>query len=142
MRTLKEIKRLLNEDHVRDEEHQEEAEMVLANLRQIAAQAKELHDLMLDVDDVEEWVQEKIAVAAHDIESILGYAKFYQELGEEEEEMEDDLEGEEMEDEGDEEVEADVEVEEELPVEEEGKVDATKVLTEAFSYRLRSRLRG
>ena len=97
---------------------------------------------MLDVDDVEEWVQEKIAVAAHDIESILGYAKFYQELGEEEEEMEDDLEGEEMEDEGDEEVEADVEVEEELPVEEEGKVDATKVLAEAFSYRLRSRLRG
>ena len=142
MRSLKEIKRLLNEDHVRDEEHQEEAEMVLANLRQIAAQAKELHDLMLDVDDVEEWVQEKIAVAAHDIESILGYAKFYQELGEEEEEMEDDLEGEEMEDEGDEEVEADVEVEEELPVEEEGKVDATKVLTEAFSYRLRSKLRG
>ena len=147
MRTLKEIKRLLNEDHVRDEEHQEEAEMVLANLRQIAAQAKELHDLMLDVDDVEEWVQEKIAVAAHDIESILGYAKFYEELGEEEEEeMEDDLEGEEMEDEGDEEVEADVEVEEEeeeeMPVEEKGKMDATKVLAEAFSYRLRSKLRG
>ena len=156
MRSLKQIRRLLNEDVVRDEEHQEEAEMVHANLKQIIAQAKELHDLMLGVDDVEEWVQEKIAVAAHDIESILGYVKFYEELGEEEmedeggeeeESMEDEesMEEEEMEDEGDEEVEADVEVEEkeeEMPVEEKGKMDATKVLAEAFSYRLRSRLRG
>lgn len=78
MRSLKEIKRLLNEDHVRDEEHQEEAEMVLANLRQIAAQAKELHDLMLDVDDVEEWVQEKIAVASAMIDSIHNYLKYKQ----------------------------------------------------------------
>jgi len=162
MRSLKQIRRLLNEDVVRDEEHQEEAEMVHANLKQIIAQAKELHDLMLGVDDVEEWVQEKIAVAAHDIESILGYAKFYEELGEEEEEeemedeggeeeesMEDEesMEEEEMEDEGDEEVEADVEVEEEekeeeMPVEEKGKMEATKLLAEAFSYRLRSKLRG
>jgi len=163
MRSLKQIRRLLNEDVVRDEEHQEEAEMVHANLKQIIAQAKELHDLMLGVDDVEEWVQEKIAVAAHDIESILGYAKFYEELGEEEEEeeemedeggeeeesMEDEesMEEEKMEDEGDEEVEADVEVEEEekeeeMPVEEKGKMEATKLLAEAFSYRLRSKLRG
>lgn len=161
MRSLKQIRRLLNEDVVRDEEHQEEAEMVHANLKQIIAQAKELHDLMLGVDDVEEWVQEKIAVAAHDIESILGYVKFYEELGEEEEEemedeggeeeesMEDEesMEEEKMEDEGDEEVEADVEVEEEekeeeMPVEEKGKMEATKLLAEAFSYRLRSKLRG
>jgi hypothetical protein len=150
MRSLKQIRRLLNEDVVRDEEHQEEAEMVHANLKQIIAQAKELHDLMLGVDDVEEWVQEKIAVAAHDIESILGYAKFYEELGEEEEmedeggEEEESMEEEEMEDEGDEEVKADVEVEEEeeMPVEEKGKMDATKLLAEAFSYRLRSKLRG
>ena len=156
MRSLKQIRRLLNEDVVRDEEHQEEAEMVHANLKQIIAQAKELHDLMLGVDDVEEWVQEKIAVAAHDIESILGYVKFYEELGEEEmedeggeeeESMEDEesMEEEEMEDEGDEEVEADVEVEEEeeeMPVEEKGKMEATKLLAEAFSYRLRSKLRG
>lgn len=152
MRSLKQIRRLLNEDVVRDEEHQEEAEMVHANLKQIIAQAKELHDLMLGVDDVEEWVQEKIAVAAHDIESILGYVKFYEELGEEEEEeMEDEggeeeesMEEEKMEDEGDEEVEADVEVEEEekeeeMPVEEKGKMEATKLLAEAFSYRLRSK---
>ena len=160
MRSLKQIRRLLNEDVVRDEEHQEEAEMVHANLKQIIAQAKELHDLMLGVDDVEEWVQEKIAVAAHDIESILGYVKFYEELGEEEEEMEDEggeeeesmedeesMEEEKMEDEGDEEVEAEVEVEEEekeeeMPVEEKGKMEATKLLAEAFSYRLRSKLRG
>ena len=148
MRTLKEIKRFLNEDVVRDEEHQEEAEMVHANLKQIIAQAKELHDLMLGVDDVEEWVQEKIAVAAHDIESILGYAKFYEELGEEEE-ME-------MGEEGDEEVEATVEVEgdegeekemgeeeEEVemeePVSDKAQTQAAKVLAEAFSYRLRNR---
>jgi hypothetical protein len=159
MRSLKQIRRLLNEDVVRDEEHQEEAEMVHANLKQIIAQAKELHDLMLGVDDVEEWVQEKIAVAAHDIESILGYVKFYEELGEEEEmedeggeeeesmEDEESMEEEKMEDEGDEEVEAEVEVEEEekeeeMPVEEKGKMEATKLLAEAFSYRLRSKLRG
>jgi hypothetical protein len=49
-----------------------------------------------------------------------------------------------MEDEGDEEVEAEVEVEEEeeMPVEEKGKMEATKLLAEAFSYRLRSKLRG
>ncbi len=147
MRTLKEIKRFLNEDVVRDEEHQEEAEMVHANLKQIIAQAKELHDLMLGVDDVEEWVQEKIAVAAHDIESILGYAKFYEELGEEEE-MEMEEEGEEEE----EEVEATVEVEgdeeeeesaeesvEEPEVAEVAEMEAKKVLAEAFSYRLRNR---
>lgn len=147
MRTLKEIKRFLNEDVVRDEEHQEEAEMVHANLKQIIAQAKELHDLMLGVDDVEEWVQEKIAVAAHDIESILGYAKFYEELGEEEE-MEMGEEGEK------EEVEATVEVEGEEEEEEESaeesveepevaevaEMEAKKVLAEAFSYRLRNRL--
>lgn len=150
MRTLKEIKRFLNEDVVRDEEHQEEAEMVHANLKQIIAQAKELHDLMLGVDDVEEWVQEKIAVAAHDIESILGYAKFYEELGEEEE-MEMGEEGEE-----EEEVEATVEVEgdeeeeeeeeesaeesvEEPEVAEVAEMEAKKVLAEAFSYRLRNR---
>lgn len=141
MRSLKEIKRFINEDHVRDEEHQEEAEMVLANLRQLAAQAKELHDLMLDVDDVEEWVQEKIAVAAHDIESVLGYAKFYEELGEEEEE---EMEMEEGEDEGDEEeVEATVEVEgedeEEAPIADKAQTQATKVLAEAFAYRFRNR---
>lgn len=156
MRTLKEIKRFLNEDVVRDEEHQEEAEMVHANLKQIIAQAKELHDLMLGVDDVEEWVQEKIAVAAHDIESILGYAKFYEELGEEEE-----MEMEEEDEEGDEEVEATVEVEgdeeeeeeegeeeeeesaeesvEEPEVAEVAEMEAKKVLAEAFSYRLRNR---
>lgn len=154
MRTLKEIKRFLNEDVVRDEEHQEEAEMVHANLKQIIAQAKELHDLMLGVDDVEEWVQEKIAVAAHDIESILGYAKFYEELGEEEE-MEMEEEGEEEEEGDEEEVEATVEVEgdeeeeeeesaeesvEEPEVAEVAEMEAKKVLAEAFSYRLRNRL--
>jgi hypothetical protein len=147
MRTLKEIKRFLNEDVVRDEEHQEEAEMVHANLKQIIAQAKELHDLMLGVDDVEEWVQEKIAVAAHDIESILGYAKFYEELGEEEE-MEMGEEGEEEEVEATVEVEGDEEEEEESAEEsveepevaEVAEMEAKKVLAEAFSYRLRNRL--
>lgn len=147
MRTLKEIKRFLNEDVVRDEEHQEEAEMVHANLKQIIAQAKELHDLMLGVDDVEEWVQEKIAVAAHDIESILGYAKFYEELGEEEE-MEMGEEGEKEEVEATVEVEGDEEEEEESAEEsveepevaEVAEMEAKKVLAEAFSYRLRNRL--
>lgn len=155
MRTLKDIKRFLNEDVVRDEEHQEEAQMVLGNLKQIIAQAKELHDLMLDVDDVEEWVQEKIAVAAHDIESILGYAKFYEELGEEEEmEMEEEgeeeeveatveVEGDEEEEEGEEEEEEEEESAEESVEEPEvaevAQGEAKKVLAEAFSYRLRNR---
>lgn len=155
MRTLKEIKRFLKEDHVRDEEHEEEAQMVLGNLKQIIAQAKELHDLMLGVDDVEEWVQEKIAVAAHDIESILGYAKFYEELGEEEEmEMEEEgeeeeveatveVEGDEEEEEGEEEEEEEEESAEESVEEPEvaevAEMEAKKVLAEAFSYRLRNR---
>ncbi len=56
-----------------DSDEYEESSMIKNNLYNLAAQAQELHDAMEDSDDLPEWVQEKIAVAASMIDTIYDY---------------------------------------------------------------------
>ena len=54
----------------------EEVSMVLNNLKQISEYAKEAYEIVRSKPNVEEWVQEKIAVSAHEIETIFSYLKY------------------------------------------------------------------
>ncbi len=54
----------------------DELEMVLSNLDQIIRQAQDLVEMMHDCDDVEEWVQEKIATSADRIDAVHGYVSY------------------------------------------------------------------
>lgn len=59
-----------------DHDDQGEKSMIMANLARMSERAQELHDMAADVDDNEEWVQEKIAVASAMIDSIYNYLKY------------------------------------------------------------------
>ena len=59
-----------------DSHDQGEKSMIMANLARLSDKAQELHDMAADVDDNEEWVQEKIAVASAMIDSIYNYLKY------------------------------------------------------------------
>ena len=59
-----------------DDDDQGEKSMIMANLARISDKALELHKLAADIDDNEEWVQEKIAVASAMIDSIHNYLKY------------------------------------------------------------------
>lgn len=61
-------------DH--DHDDQGEKSMILSNLAKIADKSAELRDMADQVSDNEEWVQEKIAVAASMIDSIHSYLKY------------------------------------------------------------------
>jgi hypothetical protein len=61
-------------DH--DHDDQGEKSMILSNLAKIADKSAELRDMADQVSDNEEWVQEKIAVAASMIDSVHGYLKY------------------------------------------------------------------
>lgn len=63
----------MKHDHHDD---QGEKSMIMANLARMSEKAQELHDMAADVDDNEEWVQEKIAVASAMIDSIYNYLKY------------------------------------------------------------------
>lgn len=54
----------------------EETEMVSGNLRSLADKAGELAELMEGSDMIEEWVQEKVAVAEAMIDSLYDYLKY------------------------------------------------------------------
>jgi len=54
----------------------EEISMVLNNLKQISEYAKEAYQIVETKPNVEEWIQEKIAVAAHELETVFSYLKF------------------------------------------------------------------
>jgi hypothetical protein len=56
--------------------NKEEISMMLGNLKQIFSYAKEIFLIMKEKENGEEWVQEKIAICAHDLESILTYLKY------------------------------------------------------------------
>lgn len=64
-----------NYEHI-DYGQAEETEMVSGNLRSLADKAAELAELMEHNDMIEEWVQEKIAVAESMIDSIYDYLKY------------------------------------------------------------------
>lgn len=59
-----------------DHDDQGEKSMILSNLAKIAHKSAELRDMADQVSDNEEWVQEKIAVAASMIDSIHSYLKY------------------------------------------------------------------
>ena len=54
----------------------EEISMVLNNLKQIFEYAKEAYQIVETKPNVEEWIQEKIAVSAHELETVISYLKF------------------------------------------------------------------
>lgn len=56
-----------------DSDNQEESSMIKNNLYTIAQQSQDLHDALAAGDDLPEWVQEKIAVAAETIDVIYDY---------------------------------------------------------------------
>jgi hypothetical protein len=51
----------------------EQAGMIKSNLQSIASKAQSLHDTIGDMDELPEWVQEKIAVADEMIDTISDY---------------------------------------------------------------------
>lgn len=55
----------------------EEAEggMYLQNIDEIISSAKEIKVLISPEDDLEAWVQDKIVIAHHNMDAILGYLK-------------------------------------------------------------------
>jgi hypothetical protein len=63
---------------IRFEDHGpgEQAGMIKSNLQSIASKAQSLHDTIGDVDQLPEWVQEKIAVADEMIDVISDYLKY------------------------------------------------------------------
>lgn len=56
-----------------DSDNYEESSMIKNNLYTMANQAQDLHDAIEDGDDLPEWVQEKIAVAAEMMDVIYDY---------------------------------------------------------------------
>lgn len=58
-----------------DSDSYEESSMIKNNLFTIAGQASDLHDMIADGDDLPEWVQEKLAVAASMIDTVHDYLK-------------------------------------------------------------------
>jgi len=55
---------------------QGEKNMITTNLAKIADKASELRQIASQIPDNEEWVQEKIAVAASMIDAVHGYLKY------------------------------------------------------------------
>lgn len=70
------------------DEHGYEGRMVKTNLWKIAEYAKEMHDLLHDDEDLEPWVEEKIAVAAYMMDSVGHYLQYEKHRGHEEAEGE------------------------------------------------------
>jgi len=52
---------------------EEESGMIRSNLYTLSQQAREMHDMIGMNDDLDEWVQEKIAVASSMIDSVYDY---------------------------------------------------------------------
>lgn len=53
-----------------------EGKMTRSQLDKLARYAQHLHDTLRDSDDLPEWVQSKIAVAAHDIGRVKHYLEY------------------------------------------------------------------
>ena len=68
---MKKLKEVLFQDA-----NHEEVGMVVGNLRSLSEKSKELEEILSKDSDIEEWVQEKIAVASAAIDAVLDYAKY------------------------------------------------------------------
>jgi hypothetical protein len=70
------------------DQHGYEGEMSKTNLWKIAEYAQEMHDLIHDDEDLEPWVEEKIAVAAYMMDQIGHHLQYKKHRGHEEAEGE------------------------------------------------------
>lgn len=68
---MKKLKEVIFQD-----KNHEEVGMVVGNLRSLAEKSKELEGILSQESDIEEWVQEKIAVASAAIDAVLDFSKF------------------------------------------------------------------
>lgn len=60
----------------KDEEENYDGKMSKANLYNMAKHASMLHNLIEDTQDLEPWVQEKIAIATEAIETVAEYMEY------------------------------------------------------------------
>ena len=74
--TKKKIREISKEEmELLKEEDRPEGAVVKGNLRNISETARDIHDLYSDEEDIEEWVQEKIAIVEAMLQSISHYEK-------------------------------------------------------------------
>lgn len=64
-----------------------EADMFKGHLYTMAKQAHELNEIVSENEDIEEWVQEKIAVAANALDTVYDYLMYQKSKHEEEYEV-------------------------------------------------------
>ena len=70
-------------DYLHDQ-HGYEGQMAKTNLWKVAEYAKEMHDLIHDDEDLEPWVEEKIAVAAYMMDQIGHHLQYMKQRAHEE----------------------------------------------------------
>ena len=74
--TKQKIREIIKEEmQILREEDRPEGVIVKGNLRDISETARAIHDLYDDEEDIEEWVQEKIAIVGSMLQSISHYEK-------------------------------------------------------------------
>ena len=61
------------EDFTKNVNEEAEGVMYKKKLEEIAKNAMEINKIMENGDDLEAWVQDKITIAAHNMDAILGY---------------------------------------------------------------------
>lgn len=64
-----------------------EADMFKGHLYTMAKQARQLNEIISEHEDIEEWVQEKIAVAAEALDTVYDYMMYQKSKDEEENEI-------------------------------------------------------
>ena len=75
MKKFKELKLMIEEkkDKYDEGEYDQEGDMAKSDLRSIMANAKELHDMIDDADNLPEWCQNKITLAEDYISTVANY---------------------------------------------------------------------
>jgi hypothetical protein len=75
MKKFKELKLMVEEkkDKYDEGEYDQEGDMAKSDLRSIMANAKELHDMIDDADNLPEWCQNKITLAEDYISTVANY---------------------------------------------------------------------
>jgi len=64
-----------------------EADMFKGHLYTMAKQARQLNEIISEHEDIEEWVQEKIAIAANMLDTVYDYMMYQKSKDEEENEI-------------------------------------------------------
>lgn len=62
-------------DFINKVNEEEEGRMYLQDLQEIATFAQQIREMIKPDEDLEAWVQDKITIAHHNMDAILGYYK-------------------------------------------------------------------